>query len=70
MDLAAFIAEEDSDVAACIVEAGRMPELMDSFAVAAKSMMLADSRKRGEKGKDGKTLGLWSAQPPAVVGGK
>ena len=60
MDLAALVAEENSEVAACVVEVDRMPELMDSFAVVAKSMILAEARRPGDKGKDGKTLGIWS----------
>ena len=62
MDLAVFIAEEDSNLAACLVETGRMPELMDSFAVVAKSMIVAEAKRPGEKNKDGKTLDLWSAK--------
>ena len=62
MDLAALIAEEDSDLAVCLAQAGRMPELMDSFAVVAKSMIVAEAKRPGEKNKDGKTLGLWSAK--------
>ena len=62
MDLAGLIAEEDSDLATCLIEAGRMPELMDSFAVVAKSMIVAEAKRPGEKNKDGKTLDLWSAK--------
>ena len=62
MDLAALIAEEGSDLAGPLIEAGRMPELMDSFAVVAKSMIVAEAKRPGEKNKDGKTLGLWSAK--------
>ncbi|KAL9130608.1 MAG: hypothetical protein Q9217_001268 [Psora testacea] len=70
MDMAALFAEEGSELAACIVAANRMPELMDSFAVAAKSMILAEARKPGEKGKDGKPLGLWSVRVSGIVNAK
>ncbi|KAG8533380.1 uncharacterized protein KY384_002163 [Bacidia gigantensis] len=62
MDLAVLVAEENSDLAACFKETGRMPELVDSFAVVAKSMIVAESKKPGEKHRDGKSLGLWSAK--------
>ena len=66
MDLAALIAEEGSNLAACLMEAGRMPELMDSFAIVAKSMIQAEAKRPGEKTKDGKTLGLWSIKEAQV----
>ena len=62
MDLAAIVAEKDSDLAACFMETGRMPELVDSLAVVAKSMIVAESRRPGEKHRDGKSLGLFSAK--------
>ncbi|KAL9103799.1 MAG: hypothetical protein Q9163_001208 [Psora crenata] len=62
MALAALVAEEDSDLASCLMEADRMAELVDSFAVAAKSMIHAEARRPSEKVKDGKPLGLWSAK--------
>ena len=60
MDLAALVAEEDSELATCVMQARRMPELLDSFAIVAKSMIHAEAKRPGEKTKDGKTLGLWS----------
>ena len=65
MDLAALVAEEGSDLAACLMETGRMPELVDSFAIVAKSMIAAEAKRPGEKQKDGKTLGLFSAKRAA-----
>ena len=65
MDLAAIIAEEGSDLAACLMEAGRMTELVDSFAIVAKSMIAAEAKRPGEKSKDGRTLGLFSAKVQA-----
>lgn len=68
MDLAANIAAQGSDVAACFVEAGRMPELVDSFAWSGKNMIRADdSRARSgktKKRKDGETLDLWTVRAP------
>ena len=63
MDLAVLIAGDDSDLAACLVESERMPELMDSIAVVAKSMIVADAKKPSRARKDGRTLGLWSLEP-------
>ena len=62
MDLATVVAEDGSDLAVCLMETGRMPELVDSFAVAARTMIAAHSKKGAEKQKDGRTLGLWSAK--------
>lgn len=69
MDLAANIAAEDSDVAACFMDAGRMPELVDSFAWSGKNMIRADdSRPRSGKSKkrrDGESLDLWTVRAPS-----
>lgn len=65
MNLAAVIAAEDSDLAACFIAAGRMPELVDSFACLGKTMIQADDLGKGAKSKkrkDGETLGLWSVR--------
>ena len=70
MDLAALLAEEGSELAACLMEADRIPELMDSFAVAAKSMILAEARRPSEKTKDGKTLSLWSTRAAETTDAK
>ncbi|MCJ1262017.1 Nucleoporin nup84 [Lobaria immixta] len=72
MDLAALVAEEESDLAACFSAAGRMPELVDSLALSSRNMIQAEEQgSRGGKGKskrklDGASLGLWAmkAAPP------
>lgn len=69
MDLAALVAAEDSDLAACFMASGRMPELVDSFAYLSKTMIQADSMGaksvKGRKRKNGETLGLWSVRAPS-----
>lgn len=66
MDLAALIAEEGSDLAACFVAADRMPELVDSFAFLSKSMIQADAQGaksgKGKKKRNGQTLDLWTVR--------
>lgn len=69
MDLAALIATEDSDLAACFTEAKRMPELVDSFAVSSEKMIWAEDMgpKNGmsKKKREGKTLDVWSVRAPS-----
>lgn len=60
MDLAMMLAEENSELVACLLKAGKMAEMVDSFTVVAKSMIVAESRKPGGKQKAGRTLGLWT----------
>ena len=67
MDLAVLIAQEDSDLAHSLVKAGRMTELMDSFAVVGKSMIRAEAKRPGGRSKDGKNLGLWSTRSSREV---
>lgn len=63
MDLVPLIAAEDSDLAACFIEADRMPELVQSFAWASKKMILgSDVGGKMKKGRDGKTLDLWTVR--------
>ena len=66
MDLAALIAEEGSDIAACFVAAERMPELVDSFAALSKSIIHAEARGakggKGKKKRNGETLDLWTTR--------
>jgi len=70
MDLAALIAAEGSDLADCFMEAGRMPELVDTFAVSSKNMIRAEEKggKSGKsrKAKHGETLDLWTVRAPSV----
>ena len=64
MDLAALIAEEGSDLAACFAAADRMPGLVDSFAFLSKSIIQAEARGaksgKGKKKRNGETLDLWT----------
>ena len=70
MELAALIAEEDSDLAACFVAADRMPELVDSFALLSKTMVRADAggakTNKSKKKRTGETLDLWTVRPPTT----
>ena len=67
MDLAALIAAQDSDLAACFMAARRMPELMDSLALSSRNMIQAEEteKKRGKikKKLDGESLDLWNVKP-------
>lgn len=70
MDLAAQVAAEDSELATCFVAADRMPELVDSFALLSKTIIMADDRGaktgKSKKKKNGETLDLWTVRgPPA-----
>lgn len=67
MDLAVLIAEEGSDLAACLMKAGRMSELIDSFAVVGKSMIHAEAKRPTGRSRDGKNLGLFSPKIPNQV---
>ncbi|KAL6718056.1 Nucleoporin nup84 [Lecanora helva] len=66
MDLAAVVAAENSDLGACFMAAGRMPELVDSFAFLGQSMIRADDMgpkgTKSKKKKNGETLSLWSVR--------
>ena len=65
MDLVPMIAAEDSDLASCFIKADRMPELVDSFAWSSKNMILGcEAGGKRKKGKDGKTLDLWTVRRP------
>ena len=69
MNLASLIASEEPDLSACIVEAERMPELVESFAMSSKNMIMADGtsagRSKGRRKRDGETLDLWTVKPQA-----
>ena len=70
MDLAATIAAEGSDIADCFMAAGRMPELVTTFAYASQGVIAADeSRKKVSKSRrkmDGRSMDIW--RPNVVVG--
>ena len=69
MDLAASVAAEGSDLAPCFVAAGRMADLVDSFALTSRSMIQAVERGTGGKTRkvDGANLDLWITKPPTTV---
>lgn len=46
MDLAAIIADKDSDVAACFVKSKRMRELVESFAACSKALAIMTAEKK------------------------
>ena len=62
MDLAAIVAE-DSDLTACFMASGRMPELVDSFALSSRNMIHAEEQRsragKSPKRLDGRALDLW-----------
>lgn len=65
MQLAAVVAAQDSDVAACFNSAGRMSELVDAFAITSKSILKANEQgsktsKGRKKSQHGETLELWT----------
>ena len=70
MDLAALIAAEESGLAECFMAAGRMPELVDSFAFLSKTIIMADERGakggKSRKKRNGETLDLWTVRAPTV----
>lgn len=69
MDLAALIGAENSDLAACFMAAGRMPELVDAFASLSMTMIQAEDRGaknvKGKKKRNGETLSLWTMRAPS-----
>lgn len=64
MDLAAMIAAEGSDLADCFMAAGRMAELVTTFAYASRGVIAADEKgsKVGKSRRklDGRSLDIWS----------
>lgn len=66
MDLVPMIAANDSDLGPCFMKADRMPELVNSFVWSSKNMILGcEAGGKRRKGKDGKTLDLWTVRRPA-----
>lgn len=64
MDLSVAIADETTGLAECIVAAGRMRELVSSFAQTSKLMLVMKANGRARKAnKEGKELGLWEIGP-------
>ncbi|KAI2616558.1 nuclear pore protein 84/107 [Hypoxylon sp. NC1633] len=70
MELASVIAKRDGDVAAVIVKAGRMKELLEGFANASKALAITSNDKKGTGGINSKrmmrehgwTRELWSVK--------
>ncbi|KAK4547263.1 hypothetical protein LTR36_000918 [Oleoguttula mirabilis] len=64
MDLSVAIADEKNGLAECFVVAGRMRELVSSFAQTSKLMLVMKANGRPRKAnKEGKELGLWEIGP-------
>jgi nuclear pore complex protein Nup107 len=70
MELAAEIADKDSDVVSLFVRAGRMKELLEGFASASKALAIWTGEKKGSSQattKKNRELGwsreLWSVKP-------
>ena len=60
MDLSIAIADETNGLAECFVAAGRMRELVSSFAQTSKLMLVMKANGRQRKAnKEGKDLGIW-----------
>ncbi|MCJ1284715.1 Nucleoporin nup84, partial [Xylographa opegraphella] len=66
MDLAATVAAENSDLSEVFVRAGRMSELVDSMAIASKSILCAQEKgqKAGRKWKkvNGASMDIWNVR--------
>ncbi|KAH6895152.1 nuclear pore protein 84/107 [Thelonectria olida] len=69
MELAAVIAERNSDLSTVFVEAGRMKELVEAFAACSKALAISTGEKRtvGSGSKKLREMGwsrdLWSVKP-------
>lgn len=67
MDLSIMVADEANGISECFVRAGRMRELVASFAQTSKLMLLLKElggpRKSGKKDREGKDLGMWEIGP-------
>ena len=63
MDLAASIAAESTDIADCFMAAGRMTELVTTFAYASRGVIKADEKPtkaaKSRKKMDGKSMDIW-----------
>lgn len=72
MDLSVVVAKEENGLADCLVRAGRMRELVASFAQSSKAMLLlkAQSTKQWKPRKDreGKDPSIWEIGPQGTAG--
>ncbi|KAI8629091.1 nuclear pore protein 84/107 [Xylariaceae sp. FL1651] len=68
MELAAIIARKDADVAAVLMKAGRMKEIVEGFANCSKALAISGNEKKGPGGSSKKlremgwTRELWSVK--------
>ncbi|KAI5370733.1 hypothetical protein Slin15195_G016060 [Septoria linicola] len=65
MDLSVIIADDRYNLSEPFMAAGRMRELVDSFACTSRSMLVlkAEGKKwNNKKGREGKDLGIWETQ--------
>ena len=68
MDLSVAIADETNGLTECFVAAGRMRELVSSFAQTSKLMLVMKASGRLRKrNKEGKSLGIWEIGPQGQV---
>jgi nuclear pore complex protein Nup107 len=68
MDLAAIIAEKDSDIARCFVRTNRMKELVEAFASCSKALAIVTGEKKSSGSSKklreaGWSRDLWSVKP-------
>ncbi len=68
MELAAMVAAENSDLAFCFLQSGRMPELVDSLALSSRNMIQAEEKGprtgKSRRKLDGESLSLWCVKAP------
>lgn len=71
MDLASIVAAEDSDLTFCLIESGRMAEVVESLAFSSRCMIQAEeSGSRAGKSRkklDGESLSLWSTKTTQLM---
>ena len=73
MDLSIIVAKAENRVSDSFVEAGRMRELVTSFAYTSRVMLLLKSQGRPwtpRKDREGKDLGIWEIGPQGVHSGE
>lgn len=71
MDLSVIIADDRFNLSEPFMAAGRMRELVDSFACTSRSMLVlkAEGKKwSNKKGREGKDLGIWETQTASSNG--
>lgn len=70
MDLASLVAAEDSDLTASFMGAGRMAELVDSFALSSRNMIQAEEvgfrAGKSRRKPNGERLDLWVIKPSSA----